>query len=567
VTIAQDDSSVDALLDRLSGLPLALTQAAAYIGQTAISIVQYLEYYDSMWKDLMEHQDEYPLQEYAERSVLTTWRLSYDQVKRQSEEAGNLLQLWSFLYAGDLWYELIACTERFSAESIVPDWLKSLTRNRLRFDRALALLIRFSMIEGKSQTASYAMHSVLHSWCRYLGETEAERTSFRELAVEIVGYTVPFEGVKEYWVLQRRLLPHAEAVFTGMKWTTKTEIKLIKARAYELIAILFRAHDRYAGAEELYDQLLVVKEKALGPEHNATLMTIHNLGNLYYSQGRLVEAERMYERTILGQQKALGPEHMDTLDAIHSLAMLYDRQGKFAKAEKMYEQVLRKREKVLGREHMETLKSINSLGSAYLNQGRLAEAEAMLRRALSGFEKALGPENMWTLSIVRGLGILYHEQHKPAKAEEMYERALAGLEKALGPEHIDTLTAVRSLGVFYCDRCRLEKAEEMYVRVLAGMEKALGPEHMDTLDTVSRLGYMYAKQDKLAKAEGMYERALAGYEKAFGPEHEDTLDTAWNLSIVYVDQGRLAEAEKMKSRAFGKEKALEPEHMSTSSSC
>ncbi|KAI4732999.1 hypothetical protein E4T50_16445 [Aureobasidium sp. EXF-12298] len=100
--LGQDEHSVDALLEKLSGLPLALTQAAAYIGQTGVSIVQYLEYYDTMWKDLMEQQDEYPLQEYAERSVLTTWRLSYEQVKRQNEEASNLLQLWSFLYAGDL---------------------------------------------------------------------------------------------------------------------------------------------------------------------------------------------------------------------------------------------------------------------------------------------------------------------------------------------------------------------------------------------------------------------------------------------------------------------------------
>ena len=61
--ISQDERSVDTLLERLSGLPLALTQAAAYINQTAVSVIQYLEYYDSMWKDLMEQQDEYPLQE------------------------------------------------------------------------------------------------------------------------------------------------------------------------------------------------------------------------------------------------------------------------------------------------------------------------------------------------------------------------------------------------------------------------------------------------------------------------------------------------------------------------
>jgi hypothetical protein len=183
----QDERSVDALLERLSGLPLALTQAAAYIGQTAVSIVQYLEYYDSMWKDLMEQQDEYPLQEYAQRSVLTTWKISYEQVKSQSEEASNLLQLWSFLYAGDLWYELIACAKELGAETSVPSWLTVLAQNRLKFDRALALLMKYSLVEGRAETASYAMHSVLHSWCRYLGRSEAERDSFRDLAVHIVG--------------------------------------------------------------------------------------------------------------------------------------------------------------------------------------------------------------------------------------------------------------------------------------------------------------------------------------------------------------------------------------------
>jgi hypothetical protein len=37
-----------------------------------VSIVQYLEYYNTMWKDSMEQRDEHPLQEYAQRSVSTT---------------------------------------------------------------------------------------------------------------------------------------------------------------------------------------------------------------------------------------------------------------------------------------------------------------------------------------------------------------------------------------------------------------------------------------------------------------------------------------------------------------
>jgi hypothetical protein len=49
-----------------------------------------------------------------------SWRRCYEHVKRQREEVSNLLQLWSFLYAGDLWYELGTCTGELGEETVVP---------------------------------------------------------------------------------------------------------------------------------------------------------------------------------------------------------------------------------------------------------------------------------------------------------------------------------------------------------------------------------------------------------------------------------------------------------------
>jgi tetratricopeptide (TPR) repeat protein len=310
-------------LDRLSGLPLALTQAAAYIGQTTVSIVQYLEYYDSMWKDLMEQQDEYPPHEYAQRSVLTTWRISYEQVKSQSNEASKLVQLWSFLYAGDLWYELVSCPKKLGEDTVVPDWLTVLAQHRLKFDHALALLIKYSLVEGKTETASYAMHSVLHSWCRYLGTSEAERCSFQRLAIQIVGCMVPDQSTREYWVLQRRLLPHGQAIFDSTKLRTQAKMNTTEARAYNNLAGMFAVDNRYLEAEAMYERALAGKEKALGPTHTSTLDIVNNLGVLYYNQGRLVDAEAMYERALAGHKKALGPKHPSTLKTANLLAYLH----------------------------------------------------------------------------------------------------------------------------------------------------------------------------------------------------------------------------------------------------
>ncbi|KAG9657517.1 hypothetical protein KCV03_g10180, partial [Aureobasidium melanogenum] len=355
--LAQDKSSIDALLEKLSGLPLALTQAGAYIGQTAVSIVQYLKYYDSTWKDLMERQDEYPLQEYAQRSVLTTWKISYEQVKNQSEAASNLLQLWSFLYAGDLWYELVACTEELGSETVVPSWLTLLAQNKLDFDRALALLIKYSLVEGRTETASYAMHSVLHSWCRYLAESETEGETIQMLAIHTVGQMVPSKSAKEYWVLQRRLLPHGQAIYTYMRSETEVETDVNETWAYEKLAGMFTDQDRYTEAEEMYERALAGRGKALGPEHTSTLDTVNNLGSLYRRQGRLAEAEAMYKRALAGYEKALGREHTSTLSTVNNLGNLYRDQGRLAEAEEMYRRALEGKEKALGLEHTSTLET------------------------------------------------------------------------------------------------------------------------------------------------------------------------------------------------------------------
>ena len=96
------------LVGKLNGLPLALAQAGSFIGMTNCDVQKYIYHFGRTWSDLMQKQDQFSLQEYGERSMLTTWKLSYDQVLRQSETAAWLLRLWAFFYHDDLWYGLLA---------------------------------------------------------------------------------------------------------------------------------------------------------------------------------------------------------------------------------------------------------------------------------------------------------------------------------------------------------------------------------------------------------------------------------------------------------------------------
>jgi Tfp pilus assembly protein PilF len=66
----------------------------------------------------------------------------------------------------------------------------------------------------------------------------------------------------------------------------------------------------------MHRQALQGCEKALGPEHPDTLISISNLGSVLAQQGKYEEAEAMHRRDLAGSEKALGPEHPDTLTSI-----------------------------------------------------------------------------------------------------------------------------------------------------------------------------------------------------------------------------------------------------------
>ncbi|KAA6414181.1 MAG: hypothetical protein FRX48_02543 [Lasallia pustulata] len=580
VNLDRDTYAID-LANQLDGLPLALTTAGAYLSQVSTSLEDYLRHYRTSWLKLQQTTPD--LLSYEDRALYTTWNLSFKHIQSQNESAGNLLRLWAYFDNQDVWFQLLA-----AGSEGTPVWFATIVYDELSFNEAIRLLCDHALIESL--------------------EMSGGEISMAILALICVGLAVPTKDVPEYWVEERRLLPHADKCFESVSNTINLEFqnnrnalnavqnlgvlyadqgKMAEAEAMyrralegkekawgpehtstldmvNNLGILYKDQGKMAEAEAMFRRALEGKEKAWGPEHTSTLDTVNNLGTLYADQGKMAEAEAMYRRALEGKEKAWGPEHTSTLDMVNNLGLLYKDQGKMAEAEAMFRRALEGKEKAWGLEHTSTLDTVHNLGSLYADQGKMAEAEAIYRRALEGKEKAWGPEHTSTLNTVNNLGSLYVDQGKMAEAEAMYRRALEGYEKAWGPEHTSTLVTVSNLGIIYKDQGKMAEAEAMYRRALEGKEKAVGPEHTSTLDTVNNLGILYKDQGKMAEAEAMYRRALEGKEKAWGPEHTSTLETVNNLGILYADQGKMAEAEAMYRRALeGKEKALGPEHTST----
>jgi hypothetical protein len=91
----QDDrASADALCDALGDLPLALAQAGAYIEATGISVANYLTRFRKQASELLNLRS--PAAQYPD-SVATTWKISFEQLRRETPPALDLLNLFAYL--------------------------------------------------------------------------------------------------------------------------------------------------------------------------------------------------------------------------------------------------------------------------------------------------------------------------------------------------------------------------------------------------------------------------------------------------------------------------------------
>ena len=540
------DADAIRLAKELDGLPLALATAGAYLNQAAISFLDYLRLYKESWARLQKTSPE--LSSYEDRTLYSTWQISFDYIKKQNRLSAKLLQLWGYFDNQDLWLELLQ-----HSDSEDPDWIRELAEDEISFHGVVRVLGDHGLVEVHRtsqeliESRGYSIHGCVHSWIIHVLNKEWD-CNLARMVVKFIGSHVPGGEDVRPWPTQQRLLQHVGRCSDIVLNDLATEDGM--AWAIHELGRLYRTQDKPAAAEQMYQRALQGYEKAWGPEHTSTLGTVNNLGNLYKSLDRLEDAELMYQRALHGYEKAWGPEHTSTLDTVNNLGSLYKSLGRLEDAELMYQRALYGYEKAWGPEHTSTLNTVNNLGNLYTDLGRLEDAELMYQRALHGKEKAWGPEHTSTLDTVNNLGGLYTDLGRLEDAELMYQRALHGKEKAWGPEHTSTLDTVNNLGSLYADLGKLEDAEQMYQRALQGYEKALGADnvmsYIPALNTIYNLGSLFESQADLLEARTMYSKALVGYKEVFGPDHltPQRLEESLRALDTVTEQQALSDVEE-----------------------
>ncbi|KAJ9130377.1 hypothetical protein NKR23_g12231 [Pleurostoma richardsiae] len=256
----------------------------------------------------------------SSNTIVATWHITYEQVRREWPPAADLLSLMSFFLLNSV-PESVLRSHRCEAGGH-------------DFDEDIEILRRYSLVESAAESGVLATQSLLYPTAEC-----------------------------EDWNMYRTLDAHVENIIgtiprdsaDTMRWA----VLLTNA------AWCRGMSGRYIEVEAMLRAVVDAREQVLGVGHPDTLTGINNLAQVLSEQGKRSESERLH-RPVLGErEKTLGCEHAHADERKQPCGLLWDR-DMCGTAVQMQRQALHAREKVLGEDYPHMLASANNLASMLL---------------------------------------------------------------------------------------------------------------------------------------------------------------------------------------------------------
>ena len=421
------DQDTKSLLIHLTYLPLAIVQAASYINENGISLVDYLL--------LLERQEEEVIDLLSEEfeddgryrniknPVATTWFISFKKIQQRDPLAADYLSFMACVGSKDIPLSLLPPGPSPKKET-----------------DAIGLLNAYSFIQKQATDKTCSIHRLVHLATRNWLRQRKLLVQWTERAMDRLEEVFPNNGHqnRSSW---RRLLTHAHFVLES---NITDQYKKTRIYLAAKCAGCLHSDGRWKEAETLQIQVIEANKRVLGKEHRTTLLSRENLTLIFMGQGRWEEAENLQIQVLEAQERVLGQEHPITLISKGNLALVFMNQGRWKEAENLLVQVVEAHKRVLGPEHPITLNSKGCLASAIMNQGRLEEAESLVVQVLEARKEVLGPEHPFTLTTMSNLACSWKHQGRDIEALQLMSRCLEISRKVLGVNHPDFLDRTRA---------------------------------------------------------------------------------------------------------------------------
>ena len=459
----------------LEYLPLTITQAAAYLNQIEITAAEYLSAFRVGLSDvpelLEESIDDAGRDRETSNSVFQQWRLSFEQISKQSPRAAETLCLMAML----------------DRQGIPQVLLQRGDESPIQYKAAISKLKAFSFVIEEKERSRYSLHRLVQFSTRRWIESLGKLSLFQELAVSAVSSRCPQSAEFEVWPIFVDLGTHINTV---LEYNVETSPALVdRAKILHGFGHYLMQRGQDNAALRYFDDACTLRAAHLGPEHEDTLMSMGLLGVCYSKLGKTFrrEAQRIQRDVLDKSQRVLGANHRLTLLSKSRLAITRENEESPGQCRDLHIKVLKRMEQELGLEDPATLTEMSILLYTFNRLKQWREADEVGQLALRLRTKVLGSTHPDTVIILALLSNTYKQQDRWIEAGELKKRVLYLRLQALGPDHPKSLQAMMSLARTFRKQNLYAEAEHLQRHIVNIRTRIPGSEHKTTANALMEL--------------------------------------------------------------------------------
>ena len=569
-----DEAEVHDLLEELDRLPLAISQAAAFIEENNVSIANYIIAVKSdaatAEEFLHEELDDSRRDEESANSVFRTWKLSYDQIKQQKPQAADLLCLLAMLDRQSVPRSLLK----------VPEVTTS-----------LGVLQSFSLVTLRAGSLSLQIHRLVQRFVRLSLQKENATERWQETALACISRDYPTEIGVAQWPFCDALAPHVHVILGYNYRTMEARLNLAHLlcwaadfdiergiytqaleraeKSYNIFRKLVSERDeRLAAATWLYGRLRYYQaqstsdmdvaaellEMALSISDNPSLNfaeSAFELAHFYYDQCKGDKCLEMGEASFKCWEELEGPNSVRTLDNMHDYALELAMLGHEKDGIAAWQEIVRRCPASDASENTKMVYIYRSMAGIAEFQSDAAMAEIFYAKLIVLCEAIYHSEHIHVFDYRLSHAEQIMLQGKPEEAAALSEAILDSCnnksEWRIRASCLQTIAACYKLRACYSE-------EQTYrLRILELHEEHLGYDHKETIDAEEALVHCYLNSFRHSKANDRLQRVLSWRNTQLGPTHTDTVRAIECLGICHAHQGQDAKAEEAFLDAVGRQ--------------
>ncbi|WKT41991.1 Nucleoside phosphorylase domain [Fusarium oxysporum f. sp. vasinfectum] len=342
-----DKQVIDHLLALLTHLPLAITQAAAYLNENQISLTEYLQLFENTDRDRIEllsaeFQDNTRYKQ-SQGPVATTWFISFNQIRKDDELASRILMFLAYI------------EPKAVPKSMLPEG-----KSQQQLTRAIGTLCGYRFLDKRGSTEVFDMHSLVYLAIRsWVAENDLEKKQ-RQAAIARLSEVFPTDDWenRDLW---RQYLPHAIKLLSLSEDDWSEELCWLGYWVGRCLLIDGHAIE----AVELLKYVVAVRETTLAENHPDRLASQHELAIAYQANGQITEAVKLLQHVVAVEETTLAENHPDRLASQHALAGAYKANGQIAEAVKLLKHVVARKRRIMSSNHPSRLVSERLLQCCY----------------------------------------------------------------------------------------------------------------------------------------------------------------------------------------------------------